>query len=162
MASGRLDTLSAINIKLPILRNDIKVLESSKPGLCFTAPDVENVRALISDRDWADLKDRPAFIRFPNVEWRCSTLAKKLKRTHGHLRKPTTEKISASGSMRPIREFAAIDGNHVYQVVPPGGRKALGTKWVLKKKLNTDGSIDKYKARLVVQGFCQKFGVDYA
>ncbi|VVT49847.1 uncharacterized protein SAPINGB_P002473 [Magnusiomyces paraingens] len=108
MASGRLDTLSAINIKLPILRNDIKVLESSKPGLCFTAPDVENVRALISDRDWADLKDCPAFIRFPNVGVALLDPGKKLKGTHGHLRKPTTEKISASGSMRPIRNLLPL------------------------------------------------------
>ncbi|VVT44768.1 uncharacterized protein SAPINGB_P000526 [Magnusiomyces paraingens] len=153
MASGRLDTLSAINIKLPILRNDIKVLESSKPGLCFTAPDVENVRALISDRDWADLKDRPAFIRFPNVGVALLDPGKKLKRDPRSLAEANNREDKRFWFDAAYSEFAAIDGNHVYQVVPlPAGRKALGTKWVLKKKLNTDGSIDKYKARLVVQG----------
>ncbi|VVT56898.1 uncharacterized protein SAPINGB_P005385 [Magnusiomyces paraingens] len=141
MASGRLDTLSAINIKLPILRNDIKVLESSKPGLCFTAPDVENVRALISDRDWADLKDRPAFIRFPNVGVALLDPGKKLKRDPRSLAEANNREDKRFWFDAAYSEFAAIDGNH--------------------KKLNTDGSIDKYKARLVVQGFRQKFGVDY-
>ncbi|VVT54805.1 uncharacterized protein SAPINGB_P004271 [Magnusiomyces paraingens] len=162
MASGRLDTLNAINIKLPILRNDIKVSESSKPGLYFTAPDVENVRALISNRDWADLKDRPAFIRFPNVGVALLDPGKKLKRDPRSLEEANNREDKRFWFDAAYSEFAAIDGNHVYQVVPlPAGRKALGTKWVLKKKLNTDGSIDKYKARLVVQGFRQKFGVDY-
>ncbi|KAL8155440.1 hypothetical protein AgCh_000725 [Apium graveolens] len=38
----------------------------------------------------------------------------------------------------------------------PRGCKPVGSKWVFKKKLKPDGSIDKYKARLVVQGFTQK------
>ena len=32
---------------------------------------------------------------------------------------------------------------------------------MFKLKVAADGSIDRYKARLVAQGFSQKFGVDY-
>jgi len=32
----------------------------------------------------------------------------------------------------------------------PFGCKPVGYKWVFKKKLKPDGTIDKYKARLVV------------
>ena len=43
----------------------------------------------------------------------------------------------------------------------PPGRKSIGNKWVLKIKRKANGSIDKYKARLVVKGYTQKEGVDY-
>lgn len=34
-------------------------------------------------------------------------------------------------------------------------------KWVFKRKLKRDGSVERYKARLVAQGFTQKQGHDY-
>jgi len=37
----------------------------------------------------------------------------------------------------------------------------LSNKWVYKIKKKTDGSIDCYKAWLVVNGFHQKEGLDY-
>ena len=43
----------------------------------------------------------------------------------------------------------------------PLGTKPLGYKWIFKRKIKTDGSIDKYKARLVVKCFRQKEGLDY-
>lgn len=39
--------------------------------------------------------------------------------------------------------------------------KTIGSKWVFKQKTNADGSIDRYKARLVAQGFSQRSGRDY-
>jgi len=41
-------------------------------------------------------------------------------------------------------------------------RKGLILKWVYKTKLNVDGFINKYKARLVVKGYDQVFGVDFS
>ncbi|KAI3825040.1 hypothetical protein L1987_06515 [Smallanthus sonchifolius] len=43
----------------------------------------------------------------------------------------------------------------------PPGCKPLGNKWIFKRKMKVDGSIDKFKARLVVQGFRQKEGIDF-
>ncbi|GJR01403.1 zinc finger, CCHC-type containing protein [Tanacetum coccineum] len=37
----------------------------------------------------------------------------------------------------------------------------LGCKWIFKRKMKVDGTIDKFKARLVIQGFRQKEGTDY-
>ena len=34
-------------------------------------------------------------------------------------------------------------------------------QWVFKRKLGPDGTVEQHKARLVAQGFSQKFGVDY-
>ena len=44
--------------------------------------------------------------------------------------------------------------NHTWELVDlPPGSKPLGYKWIFKRKMKTDGSIDKYKARLVVKGY---------
>ncbi|GJS63771.1 zinc finger, CCHC-type containing protein [Tanacetum coccineum] len=43
----------------------------------------------------------------------------------------------------------------------PPGCKPLGCKWIFKRKMKVDGTIDKFKARLVIQGFRQKEGIDY-
>jgi hypothetical protein len=37
----------------------------------------------------------------------------------------------------------------------------VGCKWVFKKKLSPDGTIDNYKARLVAKGYTQKEGEDF-
>jgi hypothetical protein len=39
--------------------------------------------------------------------------------------------------------------------------KPMGCKWIFKKKLKRDGTVDKYKARLVAKRFTQKKGEDY-
>ncbi|GKC40128.1 zinc finger, CCHC-type containing protein [Tanacetum coccineum] len=36
-----------------------------------------------------------------------------------------------------------------------------GCKWIFKRKMKVDGTIDKFKARLIIQGFRQKEGIDY-
>lgn len=43
----------------------------------------------------------------------------------------------------------------------PVGRKAIGCRWVYIIKRDMQGAIDKYKARLVAQGFSQKPGQDF-
>ena len=43
----------------------------------------------------------------------------------------------------------------------PPGCKTVGCKWVLRKNLKLDGSIDKFKARLVGKGFKQKVDLDF-
>jgi len=56
-----------------------------------------------------------------------------------------------------------IKRNKTWELVDrPQNRKVIGVKWVYRTKLNVDGSINKHKARLVVKGYAQIFGVDYS
>jgi hypothetical protein len=38
----------------------------------------------------------------------------------------------------------------------PLGRNAIGNKWVFKVMVKPHGSVDRFKARLVAQGFSQR------
>ncbi|CAL1355160.1 unnamed protein product [Linum trigynum] len=59
-------------------------------------------------------------------------------------------------------EKDSIMANNTWVLVDlPPGCKPLGSKWIFKKKRRVDGTIDKFKTRLVIQGFRQKHGIDY-
>lgn len=59
-------------------------------------------------------------------------------------------------------EMKALYENDTFEIVElPCDRKAIGFKWVFKIKYKSSGDIDRFKARLVVQGFNQKEGVDF-
>jgi hypothetical protein len=49
-------------------------------------------------------------------------------------------------------EMEALDKNNTWQLVPlPNGKKHVGCKWVYTVKYKDDGSIERYKARLVAK-----------
>ena len=59
-------------------------------------------------------------------------------------------------------ELKSIEDNETWELVDlPNNRKAIGSKWVYKTKLDENGNVSRFKARLVAQGFTQKFGIDY-
>jgi hypothetical protein len=60
------------------------------------------------------------------------------------------------------REIATLEEAGTWITVPkPPNKNIVGSKWVFRIKRKSDGSIEKYKARLVARGFTQKFGIDY-
>ena len=59
-------------------------------------------------------------------------------------------------------EFNSLDANKVWELVPPpNDRKIINSKWVFKCKLKENGLVERYKARLVAQGYSQRQGLDY-
>ncbi|XP_020689358.1 uncharacterized protein LOC110104543 [Dendrobium catenatum] len=60
-------------------------------------------------------------------------------------------------------EFLALQKQGTWHLEPPPpNAQVLGCKWTFHKKFNADGSIARFKARLVAQGNQQAHGIDYA
>ena len=60
-----------------------------------------------------------------------------------------------------MEEYNSIMKKDVWEVVlRPEGKSVVTSKWLYKIQHLADGSINKYKARFVAQGFSQTKGVD--
>jgi histone deacetylase 1/2 len=59
-------------------------------------------------------------------------------------------------------EYSALIRNKTWHLVPPKqGMNIIGCKWVYKIKKKADGSIERYKVRLVAKGYKQHYGIYY-
>ncbi|CAL2237478.1 unnamed protein product [Prunus armeniaca] len=59
-------------------------------------------------------------------------------------------------------EIKALEDNRTGSLVPLRfGHRPIGCKWVCKVKYHSDGTIERYKARLIANGFTQREGIDY-
>ena len=59
-------------------------------------------------------------------------------------------------------EMRALLQNNTWEIVDlPPRKKLVGCRWVYTLKCKSDGSLDRYKARLVARGYTQTYGIDY-
>ena len=59
-------------------------------------------------------------------------------------------------------ELEALETNHTWDIVPlPPLKRPIGCKWVFTIKYLSDGRRERYKARLVAQGYNQVYVIDY-
>ena len=59
-------------------------------------------------------------------------------------------------------EINALLANSTWTLVPElVNSNVIGSKWIYRIKHKSDGSIERYKARLVAQGFTQQSSLDY-
>ena len=68
------------------------------------------------------------------------------------------EAMSDPDWMQAMRsEMSSLHDNQTWELVPrPSGKNVVKSKWLFKIKRNADGSISRYKARLVAQGYSQE------
>ncbi|GKV24576.1 hypothetical protein SLEP1_g34169 [Rubroshorea leprosula] len=85
--------------------------------------------------------------------------------TGADIREPKTFKEACQFSewrSAMVDEFSALLKNNTWSLVPrPSTVNVVGSKWVYRIKQKDDGSIERFKARLVAQGFTQQQGIDY-
>ncbi|KAH9740738.1 retrovirus-related pol polyprotein from transposon RE2 [Citrus sinensis] len=59
-------------------------------------------------------------------------------------------------------EFTALEKNQTWTLVlADTATKIVGNKWVFRVKYNPDGSVSKFKVRLVAKGFHQTYDIDF-
>jgi len=60
------------------------------------------------------------------------------------------------------KEIDALMTNDTSEFIDlPANKKAISSKWVYKVKLKSDGSLERFKIRLVIRGFTQQYDIDY-
>jgi Reverse transcriptase (RNA-dependent DNA polymerase) len=59
-------------------------------------------------------------------------------------------------------EIEALKNTQTWKLVKlPNGNKTIGCKWVFSMKYDATGKVERYKARLVVKGYTQTYGIDF-
>ena len=59
-------------------------------------------------------------------------------------------------------EINSMHSNQVWTSVNlPKGIVPIGCKWINKRKIDVDGKVETYKARLVIKGYSQCEGIEY-
>ncbi|CAM8882810.1 unnamed protein product [Rhodiola kirilowii] len=60
------------------------------------------------------------------------------------------------------KEISALEANNTWVITDlPADKTLVDCKWAYKLKFKSDGSLERYKARLVARGFTQVEGLDY-
>lgn len=59
-------------------------------------------------------------------------------------------------------EVDTLHSQQTWSLVPfPLDKNLVDLKWVYRVKTNANGSVSRYKARLIVKGYSQEEGIDY-
>ena len=135
--------------------------ESEEPGTVEPEePDTEASREAVVEE--------PVIRRSGRVRHRPDYYGESVSIAKDGLEEPTTvsealtsqQKVKWKEAMEA--EMRSLQDNDVWDLMElPKGRKSVGCKWVFKVKTNEDGDVERYKARLVAQGFMQVKGADY-
>ncbi|XP_059315764.1 uncharacterized protein LOC132066475 [Lycium ferocissimum] len=103
----------------------------------------------------------------PFIHPACDDIGHSTQNALDNTRNTSTTSTNVSPATPPTTPTSLPDTSSsgftpTWTLVPlPKGKKAIGCKWVFKIKHKADGSIERYKARLVLKGYTQQVGIDY-
>ena len=144
--------------------DDKSTTEDEVPEIKVEIPEIKDEEPVSEDEESVieDEPKRPVRLRKPPDmygDWATLTRgATEPTSVHEVMKSPDKEKWKSAME----NEMKSLHSNDVWDLVPlPAGRKVVGSKWVFKVKVAADGAVDRHKARLVAQGFSQKYGLDY-
>ncbi|KAE8667231.1 tir-nbs resistance protein [Hibiscus syriacus] len=115
-------------------------------------PNGDDVEQRVTQNPWS------IRIRRPNPKYANATIIEDATEPE------TFEEASKSSEWMTAmkEEIDALQQNQTWDIVPKiKDVKPISCKWVYKIKRRPDGSIERYKARLVARGFSQQYGLDY-
>ena len=85
-----------------------------------------------------------------------------IKENHQNLKEALTSPDVIFWKEAVNDEMESLISNRTWKLVDLLlGCKTIGCKWIFRKKLKLDGSIDKFKAKHVAKGFKQKTNLDF-
>ena len=59
-------------------------------------------------------------------------------------------------------EMKSLQKNETWELVEcPPRKKPVGCRWIYTVKYKIDGSIERFKARLIAKWYTQTYGIDY-
>ena len=128
--------------------------------------EIDLVEEVVEQHD-EEVAEQPAVPRYGLRDR--NTLQQPARFLHSvEIREPQTYKEALNGphadewTKAAQEEYDFLQHMHVWELADlPPGRKPIGHKWVFRVKRDAEGCVKRFKARLVAQGFTQKYGVDY-
>ncbi|RVW46449.1 Retrovirus-related Pol polyprotein from transposon RE2 [Vitis vinifera] len=106
-------------------------------------------------------EDRAGEVLIPSID--DSTLPIALRKGVRRCSQHNTRGIKISEWKKAVQdEIDALEKNGTWTITDlPVGKRPVGCKWIFTIKYKADGSVERFKARLVARGFTQSYGIDY-
>jgi len=158
--------------ELILVEQKLQLSESEvRTHTCETLEDTLNTafEPNLNDLPIALRKEKRSCAKYPISQF---VFTKKLSMQHrsflsaiDSIRIPTLvqEALKVENWIRAMNEeMNALERNETWEIVErPKDKKAVGCRWIYTVKYKSNGTLDRYKAKLVEKGYTQTYEIDY-